>query len=93
MSFFSVKKQMKIGNKVYIPCICYPVQRFLEFTVDKLVSEGKAEKYSEYVYFQNGKRLPTEQEKKEKIKAEKKAKKETIKKEHEVKKEDETLGF
>ena len=40
--FFSVKKPMKIAGKTYIPCICYPVSRFLEMTIDKLEAEGKA---------------------------------------------------
>lgn len=100
MSFFSVKKEMKIGGKVYLPCICYPISRFIEYTVDKLVEENKAEKYDEYVYFQSGKRLLTEKERKEKIKAEKKAKKEVLKKEQEKTLEvtidetvDETVGF
>lgn len=92
--FFSVKKEMKIGGKVYLPCICYPVSRFMECTVDKLVEENKAEKYEEYVYFQNGKRLPTEKERKEKSKAEKKARKEFLKKEKTLSETiDETIGF
>lgn len=55
--FFSVKTAMKIGGKVYIPCICYNLSDVLVPTVDKLVSEGKARKYDKPVFFQNGKVL------------------------------------
>ena len=83
--FFSVKKPMKIAGKIYIPCICYPVSRFMELTVDKLVADGKATKYDEMVFFQNGKVIPTEKELKAKEKAEKAEKKAKI--------VDETEGF
>lgn len=53
--FFSVKREIKIAGKTYIPCICYPVTKFLERTVQKLSEEGKAVIYSERVFFQNGK--------------------------------------
>ena len=53
--FFSVKRSMKIAGKTYIPCVCYPVTKFLERTVQKLSEEGKAVIYSERVFFQNGK--------------------------------------
>ena len=88
--FFSVKKPMKIAGKTYLPCICYPVSRFMELTVDKLVSDGKATKYAEMVFFQNGKVIPTEKELKAKEKAEKKAKEKAEKKAKIV---DETEGF
>ena len=55
--FFSVKTSMKIGGKVYIPCICYDLPDVLVPTVDKLVSEDKARKYDKPVFFQNGKVL------------------------------------
>lgn len=58
--FFSVKTPMKIAGKTYIPCVCYPVPRFLELTVNNLVKEGKAVVYDEFVYFQNGKVIKTE---------------------------------
>ncbi len=48
---------MKIGGKVYIPCICYDLPDVLVPTVDKLVSENKARKYDKPVFFQNGKVL------------------------------------
>lgn len=53
--FFSVKEPLKIAGKVYTPCVCYPLPRFLEFTVEKLEKEGKATTYGEMVFFQNGK--------------------------------------
>ena len=53
--FFSVKREIKIAGKTYIPCVCYPVTKFLERTVQKLAEEGKAVIYSERVFFQNGK--------------------------------------
>lgn len=78
--FFSVKTPMKIAGKVYLPCICYPLSRFLEHTVDYLVKKDKAVKYDEMVFFQNGKVLPTQKELKAKEKEEKKTKKEAEKK-------------
>ena len=53
--FFSVKREIKIAGKTYIPCVCYPVTKFLERTVQKLSEEGKAVIYPERVFFQNGK--------------------------------------
>lgn len=73
MLFFSVKTTLKIGNKVYIPCVCYEANKELEPTIKKLSSEGKAVIYPEKVAFQNGKVLPSLAERQ---KAEAKAKKE-----------------
>lgn len=77
--FFSVKESLKIAGKVYIPCVCYPLPRFLELTVNDLVNKNKAVVYDEYVYFQNGKVIKTEKmlraEKKEAKKTEKKTRK------------------
>ena len=53
--FFSVKREIKIAGKTYIPCVCYPVTKFLERTVQKLSEESKAVIYPERVFFQNGK--------------------------------------
>ena len=89
--FFSVKRPMKIAGKTYIPCICYPVSKFMELTVDKLVAEGKASKYNEMVFFQNGKVIPTEKEIKEREKAERKARKEAEKKAKETEMGTETV--
>lgn len=53
--FFSVKKSMIIGGKVYYPCICYEISSALEETVYFLKNKGKAEIYPFKVHFQNGK--------------------------------------
>lgn len=53
--FFSVKKSMIIGGKVYYPCICYEVSSALEETVFYLRNKGQAEIYPVKVHFQNGK--------------------------------------
>lgn len=52
--FFSVKQPMRIAGKTYIPCVCYPVTRMLELTVNYLEAKGKAVTYTERVFFQNG---------------------------------------
>ena len=77
--FFSVKTAMKIGGKVYIPCICYDLPDVLVPTVDKLIEEGKACKYDKPVFFQNGKVLEKKAVVKESLPTGKgkKAKKET----------------
>lgn len=93
--FFSVKTAMKIGGKVYIPCICYNLPDVLVLTVDKLVSEGKARKYDKPVFFQNGKVLEKKADVKESLttKKGKKAKKETVAEAETVAEETETEGF
>lgn len=53
--FFSVKQPLRIAGKDYIPCVCYPLPRFLEYTVGELKKEGKVETYDKMVFFQNGK--------------------------------------
>ena len=53
--FFSVKKSMIIGDKVYYPCICYVLSSALEKTVFYLKNKGQAEVYPIKVHFQNGK--------------------------------------
>lgn len=60
--FFSVKRVLKIAGKTYIPCVCYPVTKFLERTVNKLSDEGKAVIYDDRVFFQNGKVIEKEAE-------------------------------
>lgn len=73
--FFSVKRPMKIAGKTYIPCICYPVTRMLELTVNKLEVEGKAVTYAERVFFQNGRVIEKKPVVKESLTTEKKEKK------------------
>jgi hypothetical protein len=53
--FFSVKQPLRIAGKDYIPCVCYFLPRFLEYTVEHLQAEGKAAIYDKMVFFQNGK--------------------------------------
>jgi hypothetical protein len=53
--FFSVKNTIRMGGKVYIPCVCYEADKSLEPTLSKLSAEGKAVLYNERVFFQNGK--------------------------------------
>lgn len=74
--FFSVKYSIRIAGKVYMPCICYNLTRFLELTVKDLEKQGKATIHDKMVFFQNGKiieekpvvkeNLTTEKPKKEK---------------------------
>lgn len=93
--FFSVKTALKIGGKVYIPCICYALPDVLVPTVDKLVSEDKARKYDKPVFFQNGKVLEKKAVVKESLttKKGKKVKKETVAEAETVAEETETEGF
>lgn len=53
--FFSVKQLIKIGDKIYKPCVCYRVTPVLKATVEELVKTGKAVKHEKLVFFQNGK--------------------------------------
>lgn len=53
--FFSVKHSIRIAGKVYMPCICYNLTKFLEFTVKDLEKQGKATIHDKMVFFQNGK--------------------------------------
>ena len=53
--FFSVKQPIRIAGKDYIPCVCYPLPRFLEYTVEDLQKKGKATTYDKMVFFRNGK--------------------------------------
>lgn len=53
--FFSVKQLIKIGNKIYKPCVCYRITSMLKATVEELAKEGKVVKHEELVFFQNGK--------------------------------------
>ena len=60
--FFSVKKSMRIAGKVYTPCVCYPLPRFLELTVQKLSEKEEAVIYDHMVFFQNGKVIENKKE-------------------------------
>ena len=63
--FFSVKQPLRIAGKDYIPCVCYPLPRFLEYTVEHLQAEGKATIYDKMVFFQNGKLIERAETKEE----------------------------
>lgn len=65
--FFSIKEPIKIAGKTYIPCVCYPLPKFLELTVNDLVNKDKAVIYAERVFFQNGKVIEKETKKAKKI--------------------------
>lgn len=62
--FFSVKQPLKIAGKEYTPCVCYPLLKFLEYTVEQLTKENKAVIYAERVFFQNGKVIEPETDEK-----------------------------
>lgn len=69
--FFSVKYSIRIAGKVYMPCICYTLTRFLELTVKDLEKQGKATIYDKMVFFQNGKIIEEKPAAKENLAAEK----------------------
>lgn len=102
--YFSVKKEIKLGGKVFIPCVCYPVTAPLELTVKKLAKEGRAVIYEERVFFQNGKVIEKKSVVKEVLTTEKKSSKKSKKEERiepeafvkeveEIVKTDESEGF
>lgn len=61
--FFSVRKNYRIGGRLYQPCICYELTRELEDTIRGLVTKGTARLYNERVFFQNGNLLQAVPEK------------------------------
>lgn len=52
--FFHVTREIKIGNKVYTPCVQYKLTKELEATVTDLVAKGRAVVLNEAVMFYNG---------------------------------------
>ena len=52
--YFSVTRDIKIGGKVYRPCISYPVRPELMVTVKSLALQGKAIIREEDIRFANG---------------------------------------
>ena len=85
--FFSVKHSIRIAGKVYIPCICYNLTKFLELTVKDLEKQGKVTIHDKMVFFQNGKIIEEKPAVKEHLTAEK-PKKEKKTKAVSVKEED-----
>ena len=52
--YFSVIRDIKIGGKVYKPCISYPVRPELVATVKSLALQGKAVIRDEDIRYANG---------------------------------------
>ena len=52
--YFYVTRDIKIGNKVYIPCVQYKLTKELEATVQGLAKQNKAIILNEVVMFYNG---------------------------------------
>lgn len=52
--FFTVTRDIKIGGKVYKPCISYPLRPELTATVNSLVLQGRALIREEELRFANG---------------------------------------
>ena len=52
--YFSVIRDIKIGGKVYKPCISYPVRPELMATVKSLALQGKAVLRDEDIRYANG---------------------------------------
>lgn len=85
--FFSVNVPIKIGGKVFRPCICYEMTPYFELTVKKLAEEGKVTLYTKRVHFCNGKIVedkPVAKEAPATEKKSKRAKREVIEEEEEI---------
>lgn len=52
--FFTVTRDIKIGGKVYKPCVSYPLRPELIATVNSLVLQGRAIIRNEELRFANG---------------------------------------
>lgn len=52
--FFHVTREIKIGNKVYIPCVQYKLTKELEATVQGLAKQNRAIILNDVVMFYNG---------------------------------------
>ena len=65
--YFNVIEDMKIGHKLYIPCVSYPVTPNNELTIDKLSKEGKVEITSYEAIFQSGRKINEPAKVKEKV--------------------------
>ena len=60
--YFIVKRSLKIGGKLYKPCICYPMGERLFPTIKELKESGLADYFEHPVFFQNGKLLVKKEE-------------------------------
>jgi len=52
--YFTVTRDIKIGGKVYKPCVSYPLRPELTATVNSLVLQGRAVIRNEELRFANG---------------------------------------
>lgn len=52
--YFTVTRDIKIGGKVYKPCVSYPLRPELTATVNSLVLQGRAIIRNEELRFANG---------------------------------------
>ena len=55
--YFIVKRSLKIGGKLYKPCICYPMGERMLPTIKELKESGLTDYFEKPVFFQNGKLL------------------------------------
>jgi ribosomal protein L21 len=65
--YFNVKEDIKIGNKLHVPCVSYPVTPNNELTIEKLSKEGKVEITSYEAIFQSGRKINEPVKAKEKV--------------------------
>ena len=52
--YFTVTRDIKIGGKVYKPCVSYPLRPELTATVNSLALQGRAVIRNEELRFANG---------------------------------------
>ena len=52
--FFSVKKSVSIGGRMFIPCVCYECGKLYEKPVQELVDKDMAVMWPQRVFFQSG---------------------------------------
>lgn len=65
--YFNVKEDIKIGNKLHVPCVSYPVTPNNELTIEKLSKEGSVEITSYEAIFQSGRKINEPVKTKEKV--------------------------
>lgn len=65
--YFNVKEDIKIGNKLHVPCVSYPVTPNNELTIEKLSKEGSVEITSYEAIFQSGRKINEPVKAKEKV--------------------------
>jgi ribosomal protein L21 len=65
--YFNVMESIKIGHKLHVPCVSYPVTPNNELTIEKLCKEGKAEITSYEAIFQSGRKINEPEKAKAKV--------------------------